>query len=292
LNALRGIYVAIITPMKKDRSIDVEGARQLVTWLNGEGVDGILALGGTGEATSLSQEEKKKIVKIAVDSSKNPVMAGVLNPGYGDAMDLIRYASDVGASSALVIPPYYGKHSQSSLVSYFAAIARTSSIPILIYNIPYKTGTNLEPQTVLQLAANHDNIIGIKECSRDVAQFATIAKGAPKAFYSMMGDDDFLFPGLLLGASGGILATANLIPRFWRDMFLLCKKGQFAKARELHFRVLPLVRVLFAQTNPMGLKIAMTAEGLPAGPTRTPIMPPTREYERKVLKCWEQFKGK
>ena len=284
-----GIYAAIITPFNNDGSVDGKGIKKLVETLDEAGINGILAISGTGESTALSQSERKQVVDNVVDSAKCPVVIGVLNPGLGDAIDLAKHAKDAGADAILLIPPYYGKPTQSDISAYYAKLAETVDISILIYNIPYKTGINIEPQTVVELAGKNSNIIGIKECSRDLAQLALLIKSAPKAFSIFVGEDDIFFPCLALGATSGMLATACLFPKPWLKLLEYWKAGEISEARKLHYDILPFVKLLYSQTNPMGIKVVMNAERMPAGPTRQPIPPASNEYKDRLLESWKNF---
>jgi len=287
----QGVYAAITTPFSEDGSVDESGLGELVEILERTGISGILATGGTGESVALSQDERKRVIRLVRDRAKREIIAGVLVPGLGDAIDLAKYSRDIGADAILLLTPYYGNHTQRGIAAYYSKVTEEVDIPILIYNIPYKTGVNIEAHTIAELAQEHQNIAGIKQCSRNLTEISMLLRLAPKSFSVLAGEEDLFFPSLMLGAQGGVLASADLIPNEWLSLFRYCQEGDLEKARKLHHRILPLVQVLFSETNPTGLKIVMASEGMPAGRTREPIVPPMKEYVKSVLDAWTAFKG-
>ncbi len=288
---LRGCHVPLVTPFLEDGSIDEAGLRRLVNHLiEVEKVDGLVPCGTTGESPTLSHEEHGRVIEIVVEETRRrvPVIAGTGSNSTREAIEMTLHAEKVGADATLQVCPYYNKPTQEGLKEHFKAIARATKLPIILYNIPGRTGRNMEPETILELA-EIDNIVGLKDASGDITQTMRILEGTrnrQRPFYVLSGEDALTFSIMALGGHGVICAVGNVIGREYRDMVHLMLEGRYAEAREIHYRTLPLVRALFLETNPVPVKEAMNMMGLPAGPLRlplTPMKPANREILRKAL---------
>lgn len=283
---LKGIIPALITPFTPDHEINQEGLRENVRFLLENGVHGLLAIGGTGEFTALSDGERKRVIDIVVDETngKVPVLVGILSPGIGQSLDLARYAEDAGADAVMLLTPYYVHGTEKGIYDYYKFISDKIAIPIVLYNIPPRTQINLSPSLVSRLV-EIENIVGIKQCNRDLSQTSEIIRLVrdKMIFSTLTGEDDLMFPSLMLGARGGVLASANLVPHIWIDAFRAFEKGDIEGVRNIHFKLAPLFKALFAETNPGPLKEALRMVGKPSGPVRLPLRPVSDET-KKILR--------
>ncbi|MFY9193828.1 MAG: 4-hydroxy-tetrahydrodipicolinate synthase, partial [Methanoculleus sp.] len=269
-----GILPAIITPFRRDSraSLDIEGLRSNVESLLQGGIHGIVPCGSTGEAATLTFEEHEQVILETVEivNGKVPVLAGTGSNNTEEAIRLTRSAQDVGADGALVISPYYNKPNRSGLIKHFTKLADLD-LPIILYNVPGRTGQNLQPDLVVELA-KHPNIAGIKEASGDITQISRIIEGTrDEDFVVLSGDDAMTLPILALGGAGVISVAANADPRRMSQMYESYRAGDFARALDLHFELSPLFRAMFIDTNPIPVKKAVEILGMAAGPVRLPL---------------------
>ena len=281
----RGVFPAIITPFKEDYSLDEEGLKKNIEYLNKSGIAGIVPCGTTGESATLTFEEHKKVVEIAVDCSKVPVIAGTGSNNTREALDLTRHAADAGADAALLITPYYNKPNDRGMYEHFKTIAENCDIPIILYNVPKRTGIDLKPELVTKLS-KIKNIVAIKEASGNLSQVSLIIEQTNGSNFSVLsGDDDLTLPILSLGATGVVSVVANVAPKKTVAMVDAMAKGDLEKARSLHYELAPLVRALFLDTNPIPVKAACGLMGLAAGPLRPPLteMAPEKENILKEI---------
>lgn len=266
-----GCGTAIITPFTKDGKIDEGGLRALVDFQESEGIDAVVPCGTTGESATLTHEEHLKVIEIVVDQVKKAkVIAGAGSNATHEAIKLSKGAQDLGADGVLSISPYYNKPTQRGIIEHYEAIARSVDIPLIVYNVPGRTSSNIEVQTVLKLA-KIPNIAGIKEASGNITQIMNLLDQAPKGFTILSGDDAFTFPMMAMGAKGVISVASNVAPRMVKNMVDQLLAGNLDEARRLHFRLLPLFRNLFIETNPIPVKTAVRLMGRPAGPFRLPL---------------------
>lgn len=280
-----GIYVPLITPFKEGR-VEEAGLRKLVDYLIAEGVAGLIPCGTTGESATLSHEEHRRVVEIVVEQTAQrvPVIAGAGSNNTIEAVELTRHAEKVGADGTLQVVPYYVRPSQAGIIEHFKAIANATPLPMILYNIPKRTGVLMEVSTVLELA-KAPNIIGIKQSGVDLGDSMEVIRQAP-GFAVLAGDDNLVFPITAVGGRGAIAASAHIATREWVKMVELLGQGKLSEAKEIHYRLLPLSKVLFIEANPAPLKAALEMLGLPAGEPRLPILPATeqcREQIRAVL---------
>lgn len=269
----KGSYVAIVTPFKND-NLDENGLRKNINFLLAKGSSGIVACATTGESPSLTDDEFEKVIKIAVEETgkKVPVIAGAGTNSTYKTLDLIHKAEEYGAQGALVVTPYYNKPTQDGLYQHYRKVSEESSIPIIVYNVPSRTGSNILPQTVAQLAKDCDNIVGIKEASGSLDQVSEIQRLCGNEFDILSGDDSLTFPMLAIGAKGVISVIANIFPN---EVALMCKsffENDIKRAQEIHLKLFPVIKALFIETNPIPIKKAMELMGLAAGKPRLPLV--------------------
>ena len=285
-----GVATAIITPLTKD-GIDYEQFARLIDWQIAEGVDAIVAVGTTGEGSTLNDEEHKEAIRFCVEyvAGRVPVIAGTGSNDTAYAIEMTRYACEVGADAMLIVTPYYNKATQNGLVATFSAIADASDKPCILYNVPSRTGCNLLPATVARLA-EHPNIVAIKEASGNISQIAELAAlvGDKMDIYS--GNDDQIVPVLSLGGKGVISVLSNIMPRATHDMCQLFFDGDVAGSRKLQLDLLPLINALFSEVNPIPVKAAVSAMGYCENYLRLPLTPMEHSHEEKLLKLMKEQK--
>jgi len=280
---LSGVFPAIITPFKEDQSLDEEGLKKNIEYLSKTGIAGIVPCGTTGESATLTFEEHKKVVEIAVDCSRVPVIAGTGSNNTREALELTRHAAEAGATAALLITPYYNKPNDRGMFEHFKTIAEKCDIPIVLYNVPKRTGINLMPEMVAKLS-KVKNIVAIKEASGSLSQLSQIIEQTKGSDFSVLsGDDDLTLPAMALGARGVVSVVANVAPRKTMALADAMLKGDLEKARSLHYELAPLVRAMFLETNPIPVKTSHKYLGLAGGPLRLPLAAMAPEKE-KILK--------
>lgn len=267
-----GVYCAMVTPFTDKDEIDVEGMRSNIAYLQKGGVSGLVPCGSTGESSTLTFDEHKKLIDVTVDAASVPVVAGTGSNSTSEAVDLTRHAQDAGAQASLQIVPYYNKPMKSGLIKHFGAIAEACDIPLILYNIPGRTGINMDPETISTLAHEHNNIAAVKEASANFSQISDIIKLTQDLdFCVISGDDGLTLPMMALGATGVISVTGDIFPKPMGQLTQFCLDGNFEKAREVHYRLAPLFKALFIETNPIPIKKACDLLGLAGGPLRLPL---------------------
>lgn len=256
-----GAIVATVTPFRNGK-VDAAALRRLVEFQIRSGTDGIVPCGTTGESATLSYDEHERVIDIVIRAvdGRVPVIAGTGSNNTKEAIVLTRYAKRAGADAALVITPYYNKPTQPGLVAHFTAVAEAADIPIVLYNVPGRTGVNMTAETVARLS-EVPNIVGVKEASGNLAQICDILRDTPKTFCVLSGDDGLYYPMLALGAKGVISVVSNVAPREMAALYDAFALGEVAKARDLHFRLWPLMQALFIETNPIPAKTALAMMG-------------------------------
>jgi 4-hydroxy-tetrahydrodipicolinate synthase len=271
---IEGVYPALITPFTNDDGVDVGGLRRLVEFTIDGGVSGIVPCGTTGESATLSHEEHKKVIEVVVDRSTVPVIAGTGSNNTQEAVELTKHAADAGAAACLLITPYYNKPNVKGLKEHFKKIGDAVDIPLILYNIPSRTGQNISAETQIELASEITNLKAVKEASGDLKQVGTIIQMAAERGldYSIMAGDDFLtLPIMSLGGKGVISVAANIVPKEMSEMVAAMSKNEVAKAQEINIRLYPLFDSMFLETNPIPVKKAAELMGLPAGNVRLPL---------------------
>lgn len=287
-----GVLPAIITPFKRNSTmdLDLEGLRSNIAFLLEQGVHGIVPCGSTGESATLSFEEHEQVIEVAVDEvgGRVPVLAGTGSNNTAEAIRFTEAAKDLGADGALVISPYYNKPNRSGLIKHFTRIADID-IPVVMYNVPGRTGQNLQPDLVIELA-RHPNIVGIKEASGDISQVSRIIEGTlDEDFMVISGDDGLTLPILCLGGSGVISVAANIEPALMVKMFDHFCEGELEEALDLHYTLSPLFRGLFTDTNPIPVKKAVALRGMAGGPVRLPLDDLDAEKTKKLQEVLDTY---
>lgn len=269
---LKGSYVALVTPFKNNE-IDYNALEKLIDFHIENGTDGILLCGTTGESPALAGDEKERLVRFAVKKidGRLPVMLGTGSNNVSHTISATARAKEWGADSALVITPYYNKPTQNGLYLHFKAVAENTDIPIVIYNVPGRTGVNITAETTIKLAEEFKNIVAIKEASGDLVQLSKIVRDAPAGFAVLSGEDALNYPILCCGGSGVISVTANIVPGMVHDLVEFTEKSKFTKARELHLKLLKLNNMMFIETNPIPVKESLHLMGLIERELRLPM---------------------
>ncbi len=278
----RGVFTALVTPFRGG-AIDEGALTALVEEQVAAGVDGLVPCGSTGEAATLSHDEHRRVVELVVAAARERVrvIAGTGSNATQEAIELTAHAKHAGADGALLISPYYNKPTQDGVVRHYEAVARATRFPLLAYNIPGRTGSNLLPETIARLA-EIEHVAGVKESCGDLHQIAQLLARVPSEFAVLSGDDWATLPMLVLGGAGVISTASNLVPRETREMVRAFFAGDVAKARALHFRLLPLCDALFSETNPIPVKAALSLVGKLEDELRLPL---TRSRLRTASGC-------
>lgn len=270
----KGVLPAIITPFKRNSAmdLDIQGLERNIRYLLACGIHGIVPCGSTGESATLSFKEHEKVVSVTIDTvnGKIPVLAGTGSNNTAEAVILTKAAKDTGADGVLVISPYYNKPNRAGLVKHYTKLADLD-IPLVIYNVPGRTGQNLEPDLIAELA-QHPNIVGIKEASGNVGQVSRIIEMTQDEDFAVIsGDDNLTLPIMALGGTGVISVAANVDPRRMVAMCEAAEKGNWKNALDLHYALSPLFRSMFIDTNPIPVKKAVELMGMAGGPVRLPL---------------------
>ena len=284
-----GTYVAMVTPFDENLQIDEEGFRSNINYLIDKGVSGLVGAGTTGESATISHDEHRKIIEILVDEVDGRVqtIAGTGSNSTSEALGLTQFAQDAGADAALIITPYYNKPQQHALVQHYKAISDETDIPIIAYNVPSRTGINIDVDTVVEIA-KIENVDAIKEASGSVDKVSDIYRALSKEgleddFNILSGEDSLTFPIMAVGGTGVISASANIDARRMVLMVDSILNDDYDRAMELHYEMLELIRACFVESNPVPVKTAMGLMGLPSGPLRQPLAP-MKEENLEVLK--------
>jgi 4-hydroxy-tetrahydrodipicolinate synthase len=280
---IRGSIPAIVTPMHEDGGLDLPALRALIDWHIEGGTDALVVVGTSGESATVTVEEHVLLVKTAVEhaAKRIPIIAGAGGNSTVEAIALTRAAKEVGADASLQVVPYYNKPTQEGMYRHFKAIAEAVDLPVILYNVPGRTVADMQHDTVLRLA-QVPGIVGIKEASGNIDRAAHLIKAAPKGFAIYSGDDPTAIALMLLGGHGNISVTANVAPRAMADLCRAALAGDAKTAREIHLKLLPLHKHLFAEANPIPAKWALQQMGKIAGGIRLPLTPLAFEYHEIV----------
>jgi 4-hydroxy-tetrahydrodipicolinate synthase len=283
-----GAGVALVTPFRRDGAVDEAALRRLVRRQIDGRIDVLVPCGTTGESATLSAEEQERVIAVAVEEAAGrvPVLAGAGSNDTAAAVAKARRAAAAGAAGILSVGPYYNKPTPEGYYRHFAAIADASPVPVVYYNVPGRTGSNIDVKTQLRLAG-HPNIVGVKEASGNLGQVMELLRDRPAGFEVLSGDDAFTVAFMALGAEGLISVAANQAPGPVHDMVAACARGDFADGRRIHHRLLRLMNLNFAESNPVPVKASLALMGLCEESYRLPLCPPTeatREALRAALK--------
>ena len=268
-----GMASAIITPLN-EKGIDYELFAKLIEWQIAEGIDGLVVCGTTGEGATLTDEEHKSAIEFMVKqvAGRLPVIAGTGSNDTAYAVELTKHACQIGVDGVLTVTPYYNKATQKGLIKSFTQIADASSVPVILYNVPSRTGVNIAPKTVLELS-KHPNINAIKEASGDISQIAEIAHLCGDNINIYSGNDDQVVPIMSLGGKGCISVLSNLLPKETSEMCRLFREGDVKAAARLQLKYIPLINALFSEVNPIPVKAAMAKMGFCEDYLRLPLTP-------------------
>ena len=284
-----GAIVAIVTPFRNGK-VDEQALRKLIEEQIAAGTDGIAPCGTTGESTTLSHEEHDRVIEITIDAVRKriPVIAGTGSNSTAEALRLTRHAWEAGADGALLVCPYYNRPTQEGLYQHYRTIAEEVPIPIIIYNIPGRTGTNLLPETLARLA-EIKNIVGVKEASGSLKQMSDVIQLCGLDFDVISGDDIFTLPLLAIGGKGVISVISNVVPADMAEMVDVFAAGDLEKARALHYRMAPLIDVLFIETNPIPVKAALAMMGKIEYELRLPLCRMSEKNEGTLKKAMQDY---
>ncbi len=285
----KGSFVALVTPFTKDGKVDEKKFKELIEFHIENGTDGLVPCGCTGEAATLHYEEQKRLIQLAVEivNKRIPVVPGTGSNSTEEALDLTRYAKKVGSDGALMITPYYNKPTPEGQFKHYAKIAKEVDIPIMLYNVPSRTGISMKPETVARLS-EISNIVAIKEASGSMDQVSQILSLCDITVLS--GDDSLTLPMMAIGAKGVVSVIANLIPKEVHDMVSAYLDGNINVAKNAHYKILSLCKAMFIETNPIPLKSAMKLMKRLNGVLRLPLCEMLKENEEKLKKVLEKHK--
>lgn len=286
----KGSIVAIVTPFKNGK-VDEEKLRELIEFQIKNGSSGIVPCGTTGESATLSFEEHDHVIEVTIDQVKKrvQVIAGTGSNSTEEAVMLTRHAAKAGADASLQVSPYYNRPTQNGLYEHFKTIANSVDIPIMLYNIASRTGVNIEPETIARMAKDCKNIIAVKEASGNLDQMSRIKQLCPPDFELLAGDDSLTLPILSIGGVGIVSVVANIVPQDVADLVSAFQKGDLKKARQLHFKLLPLIKAAFIETNPIPVKTAMGLLGMCEPDLRLPMCPIQPENLEKLKKALKEY---
>lgn len=285
----KGAIVAIVTPFKNGQ-IDEEALRKLIEFQIENGTSGIVPCGTTGESATLTHEEHDRVIEITIDAAKKrvPVIAGTGSNSTAEALRLTKHAHEAGADGALIVCPYYNKPTQEGLYQHYKAIAEEVPIPIIVYNIPGRTGINLNPDTLARMA-EISNIVGVKEAAGSIKQMSDIIGLCDPDFDVLSGDDAFTLPLLALGGKGIVSVISNVAPADMANMVKAFEAGDLEKAKQLHYKMIPLIDTLFIETNPVPVKAALSMMGLIEYELRLPLCKLTQGSYDKLKKAMTDY---
>jgi 4-hydroxy-tetrahydrodipicolinate synthase len=287
----RGSVVALVTPFAKDGSVDERVLRDLVAFHIKNGSDGIVPCGTTGESATLDYDEHERVIEICIQAAKGriPVIAGTGSNSTQEAVMMSRKAEKAGADGLLLVSPYYNKPTQKGLYLHFREIARSVKIPIMLYNIASRTAVNIEPETVARLAADCRNIVAVKEASGSLEQMSRVIALCGKNFTVTSGDDALTLPLMAIGGAGVVSVVANIVPKDVKEMVASFASGDLAKAQRLHYRLAPLVKAMFIETNPIPVKTAMGLLGMCDASLRLPLCEMSGENVAKLKAALKDY---
>jgi 4-hydroxy-tetrahydrodipicolinate synthase len=278
-----GVFTALITPFAKDGKLDEFQIEQ--------GIDGLVPVGTTGESPTLNPEETERVIRIVVEQSggRVPVIAGTGSNCTDKAIHMTEKAKQIGATASLQVAPYYNKPTGEGFFRHFSAIADAVDLPMVVYNIPGRAGKNIENPVMLKLA-QHKNIVAVKEASGNISQMMDLIDRKPKDFNVLSGDDNLTFPLMALGGKGVISVASNAVPDRMKDLTHTALKGDWDRARKLHYQLLPLFKAIFLETNPIPIKATMAMKGYVEEVYRLPMCPMSEENKKALTEVLKQLK--
>jgi 4-hydroxy-tetrahydrodipicolinate synthase len=287
---LKGTGVALVTPFNEDKSIDFNSLEKLLNHVS-QGVDYLVVMGTTGESVALSAEERKKVVSFVKEhnSKKLPLVLGL---GGNHTQKLIQSINNTdfnNVDAVLSVSPYYNKPSQEGIYAHYSAVSKALPVPLIMYNVPGRTGSNMEAVTSIKLAEDHDNIVAVKEAAGDMDQLMQLIKNKPDNFHVVSGEDALTYSAIALGGSGVISVVANAYPVAFSNMVRNALKGNFDVARQMHYQLIDLINMLFAEGNPCGVKTALTAMDICKKDVRLPLTDVSEELKNAIFESVKQI---
>ncbi|MEW6101887.1 MAG: 4-hydroxy-tetrahydrodipicolinate synthase [Candidatus Omnitrophota bacterium] len=286
----KGSIVAIVTPFQNGK-VDEKKLRDLIEFQIKNGASGIVPCGTTGESATLSFEEHDRVIEVSIEQARKrvAVIAGTGSNSTEEAIMLTKHAAKAGADASLQVSPYYNRPTQRGLYEHFKAVAESVHIPIILYNIASRTGVNIEPETIAGLARDCKNIAGVKEASGNLEQMSRIKAACPEGFDLIAGDDSLTLPVLSIGGTGVISVVANIVPAEVASLVAEFEKGNINKARQIHYKLLPLIKAMFIETNPIPVKTAMGLLGLCEPDLRLPLSPMSEQNLQLLKKSLVEY---
>lgn len=274
MNKFYGTGVAIVTPFHSDGTVDFTGLKKLINYLIEGGTDYIVSLGTTGEASTLTADEKKAVWEFTAETvnKRIPVVAGIGGNNTSEVTAAVKGFSIQGFDAILSVSPYYNKPSQEGIYQHYKAVAESSSLPVILYNVPARTGSNISADTTLRLAHDFENIIAVKEASGDFDQFNRIVKDKPENFLFISGDDPITLPMIAMGAAGVISVAGNALPHIVSTMVRMCLDGKFTEALPLHYSLINTTKLMFCEGNPAGVKALLQILEICGDKLRLPLV--------------------
>ena len=279
----RGIITALLTPFHPDAALDLQTLRTRIGWQLDQGIHGLLVGGVSGEYVNLSPEERRQVVQATVDAvaGRVPVIAGILEPNTRQAAAAAKDFEALGVQALLLLTPFHNLPAPAGIITHFRTVHDATSLPILLYNNPGRTGIDMDLALQEELAGL-PRIVGVKECRREMAIVSEQIRRARPAFAILSGEDDLALATFVLGGAGAILTGGNILPGLFLDIFHLVQRGEVAKAVELHHQMMPLILAIYTRNHPYPLKEAMALAGMPVGPARPPLAPMDEAQREKV----------
>jgi 4-hydroxy-tetrahydrodipicolinate synthase len=287
----QGAYTALITPFSGDGKIDEQALRKLVDFQIERGIDGLVPVGTTGESPTLSPEETEQVIRIVVEQAggRVPVIAGTGSNCTDKAIHMTEKAKEIGATASLQVAPYYNKPTGEGFFRHFTAIADAVDLPMVVYNIPGRSGKNIENPIMLRLA-KHKNIVAVKEASGSIPQMMDLIAKKPQNFNVLSGDDNLTYPLMALGGTGVISVASNIVPDRMKALTRAALNGEWDKARKAHYDLLPLFKGIFLETNPIPIKAAMAMKGFVEEVYRLPMCPMSEEHKKALTAILKELK--
>ena len=289
---IEGLYTALVTPIK-DGNVDKTAMDRLLDYVLQGGSDGLVVLGGTGEYGALTHEQRISAIIHCVERTAGavPVVVGIICPGLHDAIEMGKESKKLGADAVMLVTPYYVIPDHQGLVEHHLRFMDSVDLPLILYNIPYRTLVNMQPETVAEIVEKAGGqVVGIKECEGNMGQISRLISMVGEKISVICGDEPLFCTDMIMGGKAGILATSNIIPRFWKEMFTLIKQGEIETAIKMHLDIQPFLKLIFGQTNPGPLKVALGHAGLDCGdallPLHKPEWPSMTARPNKMLSAW------
>lgn len=286
------LLTAMVTPFNADGSVNYAKAADLAEWLINNGSDGLVVAGSTGEAATMSVEEKLELFRVVVQriNKRAPIIAGTGSNNTADSVKITKMAEAIGVDGVLIVGPYYNKPTQGGFYQHFAAVAQNTELPVIVYNVPGRTASNIAPATVARLAADFKNIVAIKEAAGNVGQVAELYAALPEDFTIYSGDDGLILPFMSVGATGLISVLSNIGGGMLQDLMQAYEDGRVQEAAKLNTKMVPLANAMFIETNPIPVKAAVTlVTGIDAGEPRLPLTPMEPENKTKMTVVLKEY---